>query len=238
MMENIFFSSVLGMLKNKPANPDQEKDSRCCDLGKDASHEDHDGTDEHGRHDGGSASAVAEGSHTNREDALAAGRPMEYTCSSSLPLPTREATKKDSASARRALFVRRHLSASASTSSGASRSPDSGREPSLSCNQSRGPHQSSAPPSPPSPSARPVSSGLNPAASPVRIQTEGSDSPGLPGSPNSRSAQCQTCSPSKDLRPAATLVSHFIPKSPRHAPTSIYNYANHSLLSPVTPSIC
>ncbi|KAK5621044.1 hypothetical protein CRENBAI_014860 [Crenichthys baileyi] len=225
-----------GAFKDQLANPDQQKDFQCCDLVKDAVREDDDGTHKPGRHDEGRRSTVAKSSHNNSEKAQAEDRLMEYTCSSSLLLTTKEFTKKSSPSARRALFARRRLNASASTSSGASHSPstpspNSGREPSPPRSPSPKPHQSPGPPSSVSPSTCPVSLVLNTAASPVRAQTEGSDSSGLPGCPAGRFAQCPTCSQPKDLWPAAIPLGEKNSLIPIISPHTTWPQGTNKLLS-------
>ncbi|KAM4725040.1 transcription factor HIVEP3 [Anableps anableps] len=196
---------VPGSWKDQPADPDPHKELPCCDLGKHAARDDEDGAEKHGSRDEGSRSTGAGGSQGSGEKGRLVGN---TTLSASNPLPSQDATRKSSASTRRALFARRRLNASSGAPhSPPTQSPDSGRALSPPRSPSPGPRPSPGPSPPPlSLSSCPVSSVLNTAASPARGQSPGSHSAGLRGPPAGRAAPCQTCSPPDDLRPAAELL--------------------------------
>ncbi|XP_017293632.1 transcription factor HIVEP3 [Kryptolebias marmoratus] len=172
-----------------------------------------------GRHEG------AEG-----EKSPTGGQLKEFTSSSSLLLPSRDGTKKSSASAKRALFARRRLNASASTS------PPPHPSPMLSC----------SPAPPPSASS---SSGPAQWESPLRVPTPGqslgSDSSGPPCSTADCSVQSQACRPLKDQLSAERLSAsdvglvHISPHStrPRGSNSLLSHLPLHSQQPGRTPSL-
>ncbi|XP_029920418.1 transcription factor HIVEP3 [Myripristis murdjan] len=194
-----------GACEDSSAHPDEQKARKHSDLGG-SGHAD-DSNDKNKKHDGGqkSKSSHSPGTASSHHEKPAdpGGQIREPEPSQSLTLTPKDPTQKcvaGSASARRALFARRHLQPSTSAPSRGPSSPSSQsprRESSPPRSPSPRPHQ--PPPSSLSPSGCHVSlSPLRPISpvrglSPVTLQSHGSGSLGPSSSYTATSAQNQIC---------------------------------------------
>lgn len=236
--------------KDPSDHPDQQKGYRCSDAGKGGDHEDENLKDKDVGHDEDSRSTVTESSHADSEKVHPALQLREPECSSSLPLTPKDSTQKSSASAKRALFARRRFDASTLTPSGGPHSPSTQTvTPRIELSPPRSPsprpHQSPAPPSL-SPSSCHVSTAPQRPISPVRglspiiVQSQGSQSSGLPGSLADTSAHCQVRLQPRDQASTARLFVDDVglPHLPSHhmRPRGAHNLLSHLPLHSQQPS--